>query len=99
MAPDAVTSQDESCSKAKAIESILIPWFAYQKQSMLAAEALVETVVNLFRSGWTVAEVQMELAFLSLQKQSKGMKQVQDIDCDMLISFVILIWITCQVLS
>ena len=80
-----------------AVESILVPWFAYQNQSALAAEALVESVVNLYRQGWSVQQVQMELAFLSLSRQSEGMHQIQELDSDMLLSFVLLISITCEV--
>ena len=55
------------------MESILIPWFAYQNQSVLAAEALVEAVVNLYRARWSVERVQLELGFLSLQQRNEGM--------------------------
>lgn len=86
-------------SRQEAISSILLPWLAFQNQSILAAEALVECVVNLYRAGWTVQQVQLELAFLSLQRVVKGMEQVQDLDSDMLLSFVVLICITCEVCS
>lgn len=83
--------------QATAIDSILITWFAFQNHSVLAAEALVETVVALYRSGWSVERVQMELSFLTLQRQRAGMDQVQSIDSEMLLSFVLLIMITAKV--
>lgn len=83
--------------QATAVDSILIPWFAFQNHSVLAAEALVETVVALYRSGWSVERVQMELSFLTLQRQREGIDQVQTIDSEMLLSFVLLIMITAKV--
>lgn len=83
--------------QATAVDSILIPWFAFQNHSVLAAEALVETVVALYRSGWSVERIQMELSFLTLQRQRAGMDQVQSIDSEMLLSFVLLIMITAKV--
>jgi hypothetical protein len=44
-------SVDADAGGEAAIHTILVPWFAFQKQSTLAAEALVETVVNLYRAG------------------------------------------------
>lgn len=83
--------------QATAVDSILIPWCAFQNHSVLAAEALVETVIALYRSGWSVERVQMELSFLTLQRQRAGMDQVQTIDSEMLLSFVLLIMITAKV--
>ena len=74
-----------------------MPWFAFQNQSSLAAEALVECVVNLYRAGWTVQQIQMELAFLALERSRRGVEQVNELDSDMLLSFVMLICVTCQV--
>ena len=70
-----------------------------RSRAPLAAEALVETVVNLYRAGWTVEQVELELAFLSLQNQSEGMQQLKALDRDLLLSFVVSIWITCEVRS
>lgn len=39
----------------------------------------------------------MELAFLSLERSRKGVEQVQELDSDMLLSFVMLICVTCKV--
>jgi hypothetical protein len=75
----------------------LICWFAFQNQSVLAAEALVDTVVALYRTGWTVEQLQLELTFLSLQDQSEGMQQMQSLDRELLTSFLVLIWLTCEV--
>jgi hypothetical protein len=44
-----------------------------------------------------VERVQMELSFLTLQRQRAGMDQVQSIDSEMLLSFVLLIMITAKV--
>ena len=79
------------------VEAILLPWFAFQNQSSLAAEALVDTIVTLYRRGWSVEQVQLELSLLTLQDQSEGMQQMQALDKDLLISFVVLIWLTCKV--
>jgi hypothetical protein len=49
------------------------------------------------RTGWTINEVEMELAFMTLQNQSEGMQQLQALDRDLLLSFVVSIWITCEV--
>jgi hypothetical protein len=64
---------------------------------VLAAEALVDTVIALYRCGWSVERVQLELSFLTLTRQRAGMDQVQSIDSEMLLSFVLLIMITAKV--
>lgn len=90
-------SQLQEDSSAGVIEALLVPWLAFQNQSELAAEALVEAAVALFRSGWTVERVQLEMAFLTLKSKSEEIKQVQELDSEMLLSFVCLIMITCKV--
>jgi hypothetical protein len=57
----------------------------------------VDTVVTLYRTGWTVERLQLELTFLSLQDQSEGMQQMKSLDRELLTSFLVLIWLTCEV--
>lgn len=90
-------SQRQEDTSAGAIEALLVPWLAFQNQSELAAEALVEAGVALFQSGWTVERVQLEMAFLTLKSKTEEIKQVQELDSEMLLSFVCLIMITCKV--
>lgn len=94
---DIPEADSTTTAQQEAVSSVLIPWFAFQNQSTLAAEALVECVVNLYRAGWTAQQVQLQLAFLRVQRVVKGIEQVQGLDSDMLLSFVMLICITCEV--
>eukprot|EP00892_Ulva_mutabilis_P009668 jgi/Ulvmu1/7073/UM033_0134.1 len=87
---------EQEDSTAGAIESLLVPWLAFQNQSELAAEALVEACIGLFRSGWTVERVQLEMTFLTLKSTREEIKQVQALDSEMLLSFICLIMITCK---
>lgn len=90
--------REQDDGTAGAIETLLVPWLAFQNQSELAAEALVEAAVGLYRSGWTVQRVQLEMTFLTLKTQREEIKQVQELDSEMLLSFICLIMITCKVL-
>lgn len=79
------------------IEDLMVSWFAYQNESLLAAQALVETIIAAHRSGWSVERVNMELSFLSLKKQDIAGQQIGALDNDMLLSFVAVGIYTCQV--
>jgi hypothetical protein len=79
------------------IEDLMVSWFAYQNESLLAAQALVETIIAAHRSGWSVERVNMQLSFLSLQKQDIAGQQIGTLDNDMLLSFVAVGIYTCQV--
>lgn len=88
---------DAAAPQPFGIMSILVPWFAFQNQSELAAEALVDVVISLYRKQCTPQELQLELALAQLQSQSEGMRQLQALDRDLLLSCVYIIWLVCEV--
>lgn len=95
----AASSQDDDDNDYKPfIRTLLLSWFAYQHQSFLGATVLVETALVAYRNGCTVGKLQLELAFLSLQQQGdEGMRQLQPLDNDLLLSFVAATHMVCQV--
>ena len=74
---DAEVSSDAQTSQF--LPAILLAYFASQNRSLLAAECLIETVIEMYRRGLQLDRLQFDLSMTTLQSGSSLLSE-QELD-------------------
>lgn len=91
-----VTGMSPQGTGSSVVQALLLAYFANRHGSLFAAQSLVEALLELYRQGCTVEELQSTLLLAALQS---GGQLLQPIEQEVLVSWATMVLLTLQLVG